>query len=176
MAVQDPTVNNSWNLPDVGGDTGSWGGLLRTIIGDDSTGIDAVMEAISVVANAALSRAGGSMTGEIDILTERYVDNNFGGSTSGTLTMDLDAANFFYVSVTGTVTFAFSNVPGSGDAVFLMLEITNGGAQTITWDSSIKWPGSTEPTLTTSGVDLVTMYTRDGGTTWRAALAQSDSS
>jgi hypothetical protein len=35
MAVTDPTVNYKWAIPDVGGDIGSWGGLLNTIFGNE---------------------------------------------------------------------------------------------------------------------------------------------
>lgn len=89
--------------------------------------------------------------------------------------MDLDVANFFYGTVTGTTTFAFSNVPSS-IAVFVILEITNGGSQTVNWPASVAWPGGSAPTLTTSGVDVISLYTRDGGTTWRAAFINEDSS
>jgi hypothetical protein len=30
----------------------------------------------------------------------------------------------------------------------------------------VKWPGGTAPTLTSSGVDMLTFTTYDGGTTW----------
>ena len=40
MATQDPTVNYNWDLPNVSGDTGNWGALLNTILGDTVTGID----------------------------------------------------------------------------------------------------------------------------------------
>ncbi len=173
MATQDPTVNYSWNLPTVGGDAGAWGAALNVIFGDDSTGIDAIVKAVSVIADAALSRAGGTMTGEILTLTQAFTAGSL-GSMSGTVTMDLDAANAFFGTATGTLTFAFSNVPTG--FVFLILEITNGGSQTMTFPSSVKWPGGTVPTFTVAGVDVVNMYTRDGGTTWRAVLGQANSS
>jgi len=175
MATQDPTDNYNWNLPDVAGDVGAWGALLNAIIGDDVTGIDAVLQAVSDVADAALPLAGGVLTGEVTVKTDKYdvVDS---GNLTGAVTFDLSAARFFYGTVTGDVTsITFSNTPATGKAVFVVLEITNGGSQTITWPSSIKWPGNIEPTLTSSGVDVLSFYTRDGGTTWRGALTQEDS-
>jgi hypothetical protein len=173
MAVVDPTTNYGWNVPTDLGDSGAWGAMLRTIFGDDATGVDAVVKAISDVADAALARAGGSMTGEIDVLTERFLGGNL-GNMSGTVTMDLDTVNCFYGTATGTITFAFSNVPATGDFVFVTLEITNGGSQTINWPAAVTWPGGAPPDLTTAGVDTITLYTRDGGTTWRAAVAMLD--
>lgn len=171
MAVQDPTTNYTWELPNNGGDSGAWGNQLRTLIGDDATGIDAVVKAVSVVADAALPKAGGSMTGEIDVLTERFLAVNLGNLT-GTITMDLDVGNCFYGTVTGNTTFAFSNVPSTGDFVFVTIEITNGGASATdpAWPAAVNWPGGSPPALTVTGVDVITMYTRDGGTTWNAAV------
>lgn len=65
MPTQDPTTNYGWNLPNVGGDVGAWGGLLNSILGDDATGIDPIVKGVSNVANAALPKAGGTMTGAI---------------------------------------------------------------------------------------------------------------
>src|SRR5690554_5883152 len=53
MATQNPTDNFGWELPQVGGDSGSWGTKLNVIIGDDVTGIDAVVKAISDKADEA---------------------------------------------------------------------------------------------------------------------------
>jgi hypothetical protein len=147
--------------------------MLNTIIGDDSTGIDAIVKAVSDVANAAMPKAGGTFTGEIVTLTMTYTESSL-GNMSGTATLDLDVANCFYGTVTGAVTIAFSNVPATGQFVFVVLEIINGGSATVSWPASIKWPGGAAPTLTTSGTDLISLYTRDGGTTWRATLALED--
>lgn len=176
MATEDPTVNYTWNLPDVGGDTGAWGTALNTIIGDDATGIDARLYAVSTVADAAMPKVGGVFTGEVTVKTDKYDVTNSGNLTGG-VTFDLSTARFFYGTVTGGVTsVTFSNTPTTGKAVFVVLELTNGGSQTITWGSTIKWPGGSAPTLTSSGVDILTFYTRDGGTTWRGAFAQENSS
>lgn len=180
MATQDPTVNFGFNLPDVGGDSGLWGVLLNAILGDDVAGIDKLLFDTITVANAALPVAGSdsptpdaaSMTGEIDILTERYASVSLSGS--GMVTMDLDVANAFYTTVTGEITFAFSNVPAGDDFVFIQIEITNGAAQIVNWPAEVDWPDGTEPSLS-ANVDLVTGYTRDGGTIWHLALAMRNS-
>ena len=175
MAVQDPTTNYNWNIPDVSGDIGTWGGILREIIGDDVTGIDAVLKAVSDVANAALPLAGGTLTGEVKHKASRFTSVNLGATLSGAVAMDLDAGDYFYGTVTGNPTFSFSNIPASGDVVFVMLEITNLGAHTPTWPAGMQWTGGTEPTWTTSGTDIVTFVTRDGGTTWHGAIGVQNS-
>lgn len=87
------------------------------------------------------------------------------GTISGTVTIDLSAGLSVSATVGGAVTLAFSNAPVGG-AVVVVLRLTNGGAYTVTWPSTIKWPGDTAPTLTESGADLVVLTTSDGGTTW----------
>jgi len=184
MAVQDPTTNYTWLLPDVSGDVGAWGAMLRTIIGDNVTGIDTLLYRLEQAstrdtgdndATRAMKEAGGVFTDEVEIHTDKYALVNSGNLTGGA-TFDLSAARFFYGTVTGAVTsVAFTNVPASGKAVFVVLELTNGGSAAITW-GSIRWPGGSAPTLQASGVDVISLYTRDGGTTWRGALMQGDSS
>jgi hypothetical protein len=173
MAVVDPTTNFEWDLPNNEGDSGNWGNMLREILGDNVTGIDAVLGAVEATADAAMPKAGGVFTGEIDILTARYELVNL-GSLSGTESVDLTAGNFFYGTVTGTTTFEFDDP--SSDGVFFILELTNGGAQTVNWPNTVRWPNGTQPQLTESGVDILTFFTRDAGTTWRGAMAMEDSS
>ena len=173
MTVQDPTTNYAYNLPNDLADDGAWGAMLRTIIGDDVTGIDAIMKAISDVANAALPKAGGTMTGLLYLLTEKFTIVNLGNITGATA-INLASGNTFYATVTGAPTFSFSNVPATGAAVFVTLELTNAGAFPPTWPASVKWPGGAPPDFTASGVDIVTLYTRNGGTTWYAAASMLD--
>lgn len=80
MATQDPTVNYAWNLPLVGGDVGAWGAMLNAILGDDATGVDAIVKGVSNVANAALPKAGGTMTGNL-LATDNLYDIGASGAT-----------------------------------------------------------------------------------------------
>lgn len=174
MAVNDPTTNYGWNLPANGGDSGAWGTLINAILGDDATGIDARLKAVSNVADAALPKAGGTMTGDVGVKTDTYDVSNLGATLTGAVAVNLATARFFHGIVTGNVTFSFTNIPATGRFVSVMLELTNPGAATITWPAGTKWPGGSAPTFTAAGVDVIALYTRDGGTTWRAARAQAD--
>lgn len=168
MATQDPTVNYTWNLPTVGGDAGNWGTMLNTILGDDSTGIDAVVKAVSVIANAALPKAGGTMTGRIDVKNEAYTAVNLGATLSGTVTCDLSLGNFFYGTQTNGITIAFSNIPTG--AVPVIIEITqSGGTFTITWPSGTTFGQDSLKTFVANLVQTFCLYTRNSGTDWRAA-------
>ena len=72
-------------------------------------------------------------------------------------------------SATSSVSFYFSN-PSSGPAwvvpFLLILEISNNAS--ITWPSSVRWPGNTAPTLG-NGTHLIFFQTENGGNTWRGA-------
>jgi len=88
--------------------------------------------------------------------------------------IDCSVGNFFTKTASGALTWTFTNVPASRSLV-IILQLTNGGTGTQTWPASMKWPGGTAPTLTTSGVDLLGFTTNDGGTTWRGVALMLDS-
>ncbi len=99
---------------------------------------------------------------------------NLGSALTGTVNIDLSTGSYFYGTLTGTTTFTVTNPPASGVVGSFTLELTNAGAQTITWTNG-KWAGGTAATLTTAGVDILTGFTRDAGSTVRYALAEKDS-
>lgn len=102
-----------------------------------------------------------------------FNQNNIGNIT-GNQIFDATSAAYFTATVTGNVTVYFTFDTTSPVNV-IMIELTNGGAYTVTWPASTKWPSGAPPTLTTSGVDLLVFVSRDGGTTWRGVVAQQDS-
>jgi hypothetical protein len=80
--------------------------------------------------------------------------------------INLATGNFFSKTISGTTTFTVSNVPTTGTAASLVLDLTNGGSATVNWWAGVKWAAGTPPTLTASGRDSLGFYTYDGGTTW----------
>lgn len=162
------TTNYSFDKPTVGVSDGTWG----TSLNNNWDSIDTLLKAVSDVANAALPKAGGTMTGNLKVLTETYTLSDKGSALTGTVTLDCSAANFFALNTTGggNVTIAFSNVPATGSVFFITVEITAGGAHTVTWPAAVQWPGGNAPVQTASGKDVYVLYTRDGGTTWNGNL------
>ena len=78
--------------------------------------------------------------------------------------VDASTGQVWTATIAGATTFTITGtIPNS---TTLVLKLTNGGSAVITWPASIKWPGGTAPTLTAAGVDVVTLFTADGGTTW----------
>lgn len=163
------TTNFSWTKPTVGSDTGAWGGILNTLC----DGIDTDLNTVKTTADAAMPKAGGAFTGEIDNKHDSYTVVAK-GSVSGTVDLDMGDGNVHTVTTGGAITFTFTT-PADSLARFFWLELTNGGTS-ITWPASVDWPGGSAPTLQSPGVDVLVFYTLDDGTTWRGALAMGDSS
>lgn len=94
------------------------------------------------------------------------------GTTSAVSGNSVNLANgvVFTKTISANTTLTFTGVP-SGKAATFNLILTNGGAYDITWPSSVKWEGGEAPTLTESGVDVLTFLTPNGGTTWYGTLA-----
>lgn len=89
------------------------------------------------------------------------------GSVSGATTINLLNGNFFSATIAGATTWTFSNPLASPNACGFVIELTNAGSAAITWPATVRWPGGTAPTLTTTGVDVLVFITDDGGTNWR---------
>ena len=90
-----------------------------------------------------------------------------GGTGGGTQDIDITAGNVVTATVdTSANTFTFSNPSATGRSCSFTLILTNGGSQDVNWPASVDWAGGTEPTLTSSGVDIFTFTTVDAGTIW----------
>lgn len=89
------------------------------------------------------------------------------GSGGGARTIDLTLGNVVTATVSSsTVTWTFSNPPASGTSGGFVLILTNGGSQTVNWPASVDWPNGGAPALTSSGRDVLSFLTVDGGTIW----------
>ena len=87
------------------------------------------------------------------------------GTIIDDFTINITNGNVQTVTIGGDCEVDFTHWPATGIAGTLTLIITNGGAHTVTWDDDvIKWPGNNAPSLTSSGVDIVSFMTIDAGT------------
>jgi hypothetical protein len=107
-------------------------------------------------------------------ITNYAITKNARGSISGSQTIDLYLGNFVTATAGGSITWTFSNASASHASGFV-LELTNGGSAAQTWPATVRWPGGTAPTLTTSGVDVLVFVTDDAGTNWRGIASMLDS-
>lgn len=96
------------------------------------------------------------------------------GNISGNTSLNASLSTHFNAIAIGAITFSL--VFDSGNPLNMVwLELTNGGAFTINWPVSVKWPEGIIPVLTTSGVDILMFISYNGGITWRGSLMQKDS-
>lgn len=110
--------------------------------------------------------------GKVDV-AERLEETVATDSDSGsTHTLDLATGTVHQLTLTDDCTLSFSNVPSGGFAITLELAQDGTGDHTVTWPAAVTWAEGTAPTLSTAAnaVDVITLYTPDGGTTWRGAL------
>lgn len=131
----------------------------------DST--DYATAAQGATADAALPKAGGTVTGTV--VFEAAITEDAETLTGTATTIDLATATNFTHTLTGATTYTFSNPATTGNATaFTLKVIQDTTARTITWPASVDWAGGTAPTLTATsgGVDVFVFYTIDGGTTY----------
>lgn len=93
-------------------------------------------------------------TGRSTVPADEYTATAL-GSVSGTITLNLTLASEWSFTPSAATTVAFSNPPASGLNQVIYLQITNGGAFTITWPTGTQFASGTAPTLTPSGTDVL---------------------
>ena len=84
------------------------------------------------------------------------------GTGTNTSIVDLQAASYFKLIVTGPVALTINPIGLEGPYISkFVLEITNGGTD-VTWWDGIRWENGTPPVLS-NGVDLIEFTTFEGG-------------
>lgn len=109
-------------------------------------------------------------------IPSRFAD--LGTKTSGTLTLDIAAANVFSVVAGGNFVVEFDNISETQNvAQFWQMEIKSGGTYNITWPAGIIWDGggasNIQPVLSLD-TTVLNFYTRNNGTTIFGSYAFSD--
>jgi hypothetical protein len=163
-------------LPTVGGDSGDWGTVLNEYLQVEHNN-DGTHK------TDYLPLAGGTLSGDVDAddhvvsqmevkdYSETVVTTNSGSAYA----VNLANGNIFELTLTDNCILTFSNPPASGRAgsVTLILHQDGTGNRTVTWPASMTWASGTAPTLSTAAnaIDIIQLFTTDGGTTWRGFLA-----
>jgi hypothetical protein len=164
------TTNYALTKPQDGASNDTWGPKINT----DLDTIDTTMKAISDVANAALPKAGGTMTGQLNIKNGTLALSAI-ATGSGAKDLNMATAQVFTFTPTGNTTFTFSGVPATATTAFgFVLKLTNGGAFTMTWPVTVTWANGLAPSLTAAGTDILVFFTTDNGASWSATVAIAD--
>jgi len=99
---------------------------------------------------------------------------NVVGTVSGATAINFALGNVATAVLAVGGSFTISNAPTSGVYGKFKLILTNGGTVADPWHASVKFAGGTTPTLTASGVDILTFETIDNGATWFAVVEGLD--
>lgn len=107
--------------------------------------------------------------------SEHEVSNT---AVTGTFTMDFATANFFDLTLTGNTTISPSSIPPSSRmwAGTIVAKQDATGGRTITWPAGTKYPGGVvpPPTTTANAIDVWSIMTYDGGTSYIVSLTVKD--
>ena len=195
LTLVDPTADRTITLPDTTGTVALTADLASyaTLASPTLTGVPAAPTAsantsTTQVATTAfvmtevgdyLPLAGGTLSGELaatDQVISRPVMKDYAETkvAMAAHAVDLSLGNVQTYTLSGNQTLTFTNPPASGSAGSFTLIVTNGASATLTWPTSVDWAGGTAPTLTASGIDILTFTTIDGGTIWYGFLAGAD--
>lgn len=125
---------------------------------------------LTVTAGGITVTAGTTLTKNLDVgaAQARIIEHALGNITGATA-LNWNNSNNQAGTLTGSVTFTFSN-PIAG--CWYQLRLTQGGAgsYTVTWPANVKWQNGAAPTLTTTVgyTDMIALYYN--GTNYLAAL------
>lgn len=133
------------------------GGGISNIVEDTSPQLGAYLDAqnhnVSGVGSLEVTKA---IFSPIDTVT----------FATPTTTIDLDEANVFTITLTGTTTLAVSN-GATGQRFTLRLIQDATGNREVNWFGGISWPGGLEPTLSDSAGDIdVFGFIKTGASTY----------
>lgn len=95
------------------------------------------------------------------------------GNSGAAITLNLANGNVQKLTLTANCTISLTNPATGAMRSLTLLAFQDGtGARTITWPSSVKWGEAGAPVLTlaASKMDIISLFTVDGGTTWYGAL------
>jgi hypothetical protein len=155
--------------------TSSTSNTTGALVVSGGMGVASNINSTGIISANSYALSGSPFINSNRTLTYYGTTHNQLGSGSGTRDIDLTLGNFVSATVAGTTTWTFSNPIASPASIGFVLELINGGSAALTWPAAVKWPGGTAPTLTASGVDVLTFITDDGGTTWRGVVSMLDS-
>ena len=110
-------------------------------------------------------------TVENGTFTNGYTEETVTANTGTAYTIDLANGSVQYLTLTGNCTYTFPT-PVAGRSFILIQRQDGTGGRTVTWPSSVDWPGAVAPTLTStaSRVDKF-VFTAIDGSNWLGSVA-----
>jgi hypothetical protein len=94
-------------------------------------------------------------------------------ASGAAIALDLRTAAVFFVTISATTTFSFTNaIAGNNVQSFTVITKNSAAGYGVTWPVT-QWSGNTIPPRSTGAnqIDVWTFFTTDGGATWFGSLA-----
>ncbi len=110
---------------------------------------------------------------EAGTFTNGYTEETVTANTSTAYTVDLANGSVQILTLTGNCTFTFPTAT-AGKGFTMLLKQDGTGSRTVTWPSSVKWPASTAPTITsTASKGDKFVFVGDGTYWWGSNAGQN---
>jgi hypothetical protein len=110
---------------------------------------------------------------EAGVFTNGYTEEVNTANTSTAYTVDLANGSVQILTLTGNCTFTFPTAT-AGKGFTMLLKQDGTGSRTVTWPSSVKWPASTAPTITsTASKGDKFVFVGDGTYWWASSAGQN---
>jgi hypothetical protein len=102
---------------------------------------------------------------EAGTFTNGYTEETATANTSTAYTISLANGSLQILTLTGSCTFTFPTA-AAGKSFTLLLKQDGTGGRTVTWPATVKWPGGTAPTITSTASKLDKFIFTSDGTNW----------
>jgi len=109
-------------------------------------------------------------TVEAGTFTNGYTEETVTANTSTAYTIDLANGSVQILTLTGNCTFTFPTAT-TGQSFILLLKQDGTGGRTVTWPSSVEWPGATAPTITSTASKLDKFVFTAADSNWYGSVA-----
>lgn len=127
---------------------------------------------IATVTSTGLGIGTNSPAAKLDLAGD-YKEGVVTANTSTAYTISLTSGTIQILTLTGNCTYTFPTAT-AGLSFTLMQKQDATGSRTVTWPSSVKWPSSTAPTITsTASKGDKFVFTADGTYWWGSVAGQN---
>lgn len=169
--VVNLTTSGNTILGDAAADTYTFNGSTMAV----PNGLN--IDANTLMIDAANNRVGfGTATPLSTVDINGLMSENVIALSGAAQAINVAAGRNFTSIISAATTFTITGSPATR-SVRVLVAITNGGSQTVTWPAAITWVNGSQPSMRASGVDIIAIWTFNGGTNWYGQnLTPSDSS